>query len=90
MSNKIEDIPNNGIWGLGPGPYCDDSLNSVVPGRIRWSEPFSWPTEGYDGTVQPKELSRMEWLELADVMIARWTEFREQVRVVDNGLLEVP
>lgn len=71
---------NCGIIGIGPGPHmqADDSS--------------SWPTDGYDsvlvkydwdsgvpGSFAWSGYSREEWLELADEMLRRWTEFRAAI-----------
>lgn len=38
-------------------------------------------TYGYDGGFgEADKISREDWLELADHMIARWTEFRDRLR----------
>ncbi len=72
---------NKGIVGLGPAPFATIASEG-------------WPTEGYDGHLahwvddenrfsqDPLRFSgrsKEDWLELADVMLQRWLDFKNAV-----------
>ncbi len=80
MSINIEKEANRGIVGLGAGPYCVEDSDGNMP----------WPMGGYDealrefhwdaeGVLARAGRSKEDWLELADVMLQRWLDFKNAV-----------
>jgi hypothetical protein len=72
---RVIDSAPGGIIGIGGGPYATNDT-------------ISWPTVGYDspinhqpddeGVINP-ELTKAQWIGLAELMLSRWSDFRRAV-----------